>query len=86
MTLRQVLETQCVKMQGHFLRLPDSIASLPIRIPAWICMSLGSLRWGCSMQGSDFRGGASQESITDVNLSLGKSVFETSNALSEISK
>ena len=30
--------------------------------------------------------GASQESIPDVNLSLGKSVFETSNALSEISK
>ena len=48
-------------------------------------MSLGSLRWGCSMQGGDFRG-ASQESIPDVNLSLGKSVFETSNALSEISK
>jgi len=36
---------------------PDSIASLPIRIPAWICMTLGSLRWGCLMQGSDLRGG-----------------------------
>ena len=36
--------------------------------------------------GERFSGGASQESITDVNLSLGKSVFETSNALSEISK
>ena len=35
--------------------------------------------------GGDFQG-ASQESIPDVNLSLGKSVFETSNALSEISK
>jgi len=30
--------------------------------------------------------GASQESIPDINLSLGKSVFETSNALWEISK
>jgi hypothetical protein len=48
-------------------------------------MSLGLQRWGCSMQGGDFRGHL-KESITDVNLSLGKSVFETSNALSEISK
>jgi len=31
-------------------------------------------------------GGASQESIPDVNHSMGKSVFETSNALWEISK
>ena len=30
---------------------PDSIASLPIRIPARISRGLGSLRWGCSMQG-----------------------------------
>ena len=40
--------------------MPDSIASLPIRIPAWIATSLGSLRWGCSMQGGDLRGGISR--------------------------
>ena len=32
---------------------PDSIASLPIRIPAWICMTLGLQRWVCSMQGGN---------------------------------
>ena len=37
----------------------DSSVSHPIRIPAWISTSLGSLRWGCSMQGGDLRGGIS---------------------------
>ena len=46
-------------------------------------MTLGSLRWGCLMQGSDLRG-AAQESIPDVNHSMGKSVFETIDALWEI--
>ena len=41
MTLRKLRETQCVKMRGHFLRLPDSSASLPIKIPAWSSMILG---------------------------------------------
>jgi len=35
--------------------MPDSNASLPFMIPAWISRSLGSLRWGFSMQGSDLR-------------------------------
>jgi len=35
--------------------MPDLNASLPIRLPAWFCMSLGLQRWGCSMQGSDIK-------------------------------
>ena len=70
MTLRKLRETQCVKIRCQFLRLLDSSASLPIRIPAWICMSLGLQRWVCSMQGGDLRG-ASQESIPEVNHSMG---------------
>ena len=67
MTVRQDRSTQCGKIRCQFLRLPDSIASLPIRIPAWISRSLGSLRWGCSMQGGDFRGHLRNQFLTSTS-------------------
>ncbi len=69
MTLRKLRETQFLKMQGHFLRLPDSNASLPIRLPAWISTSLGSLRWSCSMKGSDLRGHLRNQFLTSTTAS-----------------
>ena len=36
MTLRKLRETQCVKMRGDFLHLPDSNASLPSKTLAWL--------------------------------------------------
>jgi tetratricopeptide (TPR) repeat protein len=35
-TLRKLRKTQYLKIRSQFLRLPDSNASLPIKIPAWI--------------------------------------------------
>jgi hypothetical protein len=35
-TLRKLRKTQYLKIGSQFLRLPDSNASLPIRIQAWI--------------------------------------------------
>ncbi len=66
MTIQKLRETQFLKLRFHFLRLPDSSVSLPIKIPVWISTSLGSLRWGCSMQGGDFRGHLRNQFLTST--------------------
>ena len=57
--------------------MPDSIASLPIRIPARISRSLGSLRWGCSMQGSDLRGHLKNQFLTSNTAAENMSICGT---------